>query len=447
MRQDVAALEQASNEQIRALLAQGLGSEEVASQLGVAKGRVAAVRAHMTMGTYDQGHRRTSGGIYLRRDGELIAMTERPYATEDALQALLAEHPGLLAGDQFGDAPRRWVLLSREVAVADADSAAGRWSVDHLFVDQDAIPTLVEVKRSSDTRIRREVVGQLLEYAANGTRYWPVEQLRALFEAGCRQRGAEPALVLEQSFGEDLDVDAWWADVGENLARGRLRLVFVADVIGRELRRIIEFLNEQMTQTEVLGVEIRQYVDDRGEHQTIVPRLIGQTERARTTKSPGRSGTGDWDEQALLAALTERAGAEQAGVAGRLLAWAAERQYVRVDYGKGAKDGSAQFRLDDGGATLHAFNVWTYGMIEIPFDFMAYNKQAPFADDRSARDELRRLINEAAPLARVPPEEQRKRPSFPLKAVADEPALRGFTAAIGWAFDQARAAQARSLGQ
>src|SRR5262249_3604083 len=31
------------------------------------------------------------------------------------------------------------------------------WSVDHLFLDQDAVRTLVEVKRGSDTRIRREV--------------------------------------------------------------------------------------------------------------------------------------------------------------------------------------------------------------------------------------------------------------------------------------------------
>jgi hypothetical protein len=30
------------------------------------------------------------------------------------------------------------------------------------------VPTLLEVKRSSDTRIRREVVGQMLDYAANG---------------------------------------------------------------------------------------------------------------------------------------------------------------------------------------------------------------------------------------------------------------------------------------
>lgn len=71
----------------------------------------------------------------------------------------------------------------------------------------------------------------------------------------------------------------------DDLRLGRLRLVFVADLISRELRRVIEFLNEQMTQTEVIGVEIRQYVDASGAHQTVVPRLIGQTEAARDIKT------------------------------------------------------------------------------------------------------------------------------------------------------------------
>jgi hypothetical protein len=39
--------------------------------------------------------------------------------------------------------------------------------IDHVLIDQDAVPTFVEVKRSTDTRIRRGVVGQLLEYVAN----------------------------------------------------------------------------------------------------------------------------------------------------------------------------------------------------------------------------------------------------------------------------------------
>jgi hypothetical protein len=52
-------------------------------------------------------------------------------------------------------------------------------------------------------------------------------------------------------------VDAYWARVGANLASGRLRLIFVADEIPAELKRIIEFLNEQMRPTEVLGVEVK----------------------------------------------------------------------------------------------------------------------------------------------------------------------------------------------
>jgi hypothetical protein len=138
-----------------------------------------------------------------------------------------------------------------------------------------------------------------------------------------------------------------------------------------------------------------------------------------------------------------RSGQQAAGIATGLLAWAADSEEVCVDYGRGAVDGSAQFRLDGDGATLHAFNVWTYGAIEIPFDFMSLNRRAPFAEDRAARDELRRRINEAVSQARIPPEEERRRPSFPLTAVADETARRGFLAAVEWAFSQARAAQAQ----
>jgi|SRR5579872_2595824 len=59
------------------------------------------------------------------------------------------------------------------------------WSLDHLFIDQDGIPTLVEVKRGTDTRIRREVVGQMLDYAANAVVYWPVESIRSHFDRTC----------------------------------------------------------------------------------------------------------------------------------------------------------------------------------------------------------------------------------------------------------------------
>src|SRR6185312_8918232 len=126
------------------------------------------------------------GAYIVEEDGKLVEMTEQPYDSEALLQELLESYPSLLAGDQLGTGdPRRWILVAREVGLASEQDGGDRWSVDHLFLDQDAIPTLVEVKRSSDTRIRREVVGQLIDYAANAVVYWPIETLRRVFERRC----------------------------------------------------------------------------------------------------------------------------------------------------------------------------------------------------------------------------------------------------------------------
>ena len=78
------------------------------------------------------------------RQGRLEPLEEERFAKEDELQALIAEHPEVLDGEQMrpGD-PLRWILITREQGIAESAADAGaRWSVDHLIVDQDAVPTL-----------------------------------------------------------------------------------------------------------------------------------------------------------------------------------------------------------------------------------------------------------------------------------------------------------------
>ncbi len=87
--------------------------------------------------------------VYLEPEGKLIEMAKRRYDAEDVLQSLIATYPDLLAGEDDPGARTRLVLIEREVPIADSPDAVGRWSLDHLFVDQDGVPTLVEVKRSS----------------------------------------------------------------------------------------------------------------------------------------------------------------------------------------------------------------------------------------------------------------------------------------------------------
>jgi hypothetical protein len=172
--------------------------------------------------------------------------------------------------------------VKRELGAAFEEDAPDRWSLDHLFLDEEGVPTLIEVKRSSDTRIRREVVGQMLDYAANGAELWGLEKIRAPFESRYQDADAEAAAqALAEFLRAAEEPERYWERVGVNLRAGKLRLILVADVIPAELRRVVEFLNEQMERTEVLALEVRQYVEEGGDRVTLVPRLIGRTEAAR----------------------------------------------------------------------------------------------------------------------------------------------------------------------
>ncbi len=208
----------------------------------------------------------------------LAALEESAFETEDELQALIAAHPELLDGEQIrpGDA-RRWILIKREQEIGATVGGGTSWSVDHLIVDQDAVPTLVEVKRGSNREVRRTIVGQLLEYAAHAAETWAVDELRDSFERGASEVGRDPSDELATLIGTDGDPDAdsFWEAVSTNLAARRLRLLFVADTIPDPLAQVATFLNAQMPNIEVLAVEIKRF---RGKSlQTVVPRVIGRT--------------------------------------------------------------------------------------------------------------------------------------------------------------------------
>lgn len=179
-------------------------------------------------------------------DGSLTEVSGTPFAAEADLQELLADHVHLLPGAQINrDSPRRRLLVKREAGIPNQEGGGDWWSIDHLVVDQDAIPTFVEVKRASDTRSRREVVAQMLDYAANGSAFWTPERLRTWYE-GDDPEAATGHLVawLDRQEGDpEAIVGSFWDTVGVNLREGKIRLVFVADEIPASLQRLVEFLN------------------------------------------------------------------------------------------------------------------------------------------------------------------------------------------------------------
>ena len=368
-------------------------------------------------------------GIYLIKDEDvLVAMTEQPYDSEDLLQGMLDKYPLLLAGDQINsDSPRQWLSLAREKGVPDSRDGSDRWSVDNLLLDQDGIPTIVEVKRSTDTRLRREVVAQILDYAAYGVLYWTAESIRSQFEERCKDSKVDPGQRILEKLGIS-EIEPFWQNVSDNLETGKIRLLFVADYIPIELQRIVEFLNGQMKEAEVLAIEIKQYVGEG--HKTLVPRVVGQTAKAQVTKARGRPPR-NWEEKSFFEELEARSGSSDAAIARKIFDWAKANGF-RIEYGGGQRDGSLFTQYDYNGIPHSTLAMWTYGSIEMQFQWI--RTQPPFGPE-SKRFELLDKLN-SIPGVSIPRDGINRRPSIRLALLQDEASLDQFLAVIKWMVEE-----------
>ena len=235
---------------------------------------------------------------------------------------------------QPGD-PRRWILITREQGIAETPGEHDRWAVDHLVIDQEAMPTLVEVKLRSNTEIRRTVVGQLLEYAAHAAQTWSADELRRMFRASTIARDGDPdrELAALLQVDSEREADQFWEQVAENLDARRLRLLFVADEIPAELARVTEFLNAQMLNIEVLAVEIKQFKS--AARQAFVPHVIGQNSATSkpSTPSPRRKLTREMFLQELGSEVARSAAMrllDAAQESGATLFWGSSGVSIRM---------------------------------------------------------------------------------------------------------------------
>ncbi len=372
-----------------------------------------------------------TSGLFIEEGSELRPLPEASVKVEDELQALVAKHPQLLSGDDDLAAGRRWLLIRREQGIADGEGKADRFSLDHLFVDQDGIPTLVEVKRAADTRARREVVAQMLDYAANAQNFMEVEALRAAFET----EHADALNLLQVALGAEVEPHVLWAQFASNLRAGNLRLVFLADRIPPELRTLIEFLNEQFTSIEVYGIEVTTFQAE--DKKVIRARTIGQTQAAQAAKQRTPSSRRTWDRASWLEALAQRTTPEVVAVAERIFAFAEERTLVEI-YGNGAVTASVQLGLKEETAYCFPFLIYNDGGIEVGFQWMMGMPYKPF-DEREKRLELRDRLQKI-PGLEIPIEKIDKRPSFAMDLLADDDAYAKFKTTFDWALAQSRAA-------
>jgi hypothetical protein len=298
----------------------------------------------------------------IRENGQLTEMKAQLWDSTASLKQLLMDNPSLLAGEQIDPIdPRRWLSISTELSVPSGVYDQERGVVDHLFVDQDAMPTLVQVVTSDGENYGEILVAQLLDYAAHAVTYWSIAVLQDQFLTYWRSRNRDSEDVLQDFLESGTEKEIFWQQVQHNLQQGRIRLVFISDYIAPSLQHLVEFLNIQMDHAEVLAVEINKYTSDNLE--IIVPKLIGITpasQRKSITPRPGNQ----WDEASFIYELTARKATDALGVAQRLLGWAKARK-LHLHWGIGRMNGSFAIVLKQESVS---YPIVTVGMNQLPND-------------------------------------------------------------------------------
>lgn len=227
----------------------------------------------------------------------------------------------------------------------------------------------------------------MLDYAANAVAYWPVEEVRAKFERRCDRNEEDPDEVLIAFLREEQGVDDFWQQVKTNIQAGRIRRVFLSDVIPAELRRVVEFLNEQMAPAEVLAIEVKQFVGTGV--RTLVPRVLGQTETARLKKSAGTNSGKQWNKDLFMEAVQERSGEAARRAAEDILEWITP-QVTLLWWGTGSRDGGIVPTIVHGRTKYHICRLASQGWFVFRFDWLC--RKPPF-DDESVRQQLLAKIN------------------------------------------------------
>ena len=369
--------------------------------------------------------------VYVSTGGELKPMEPKEFPSEGDLQLLVDRHPEMLADERITSGSD-WITVKREMGIPGGDEGGDRWRVDHLLIDTEAIPTFVEVKRSSDARARREVVGQMLDYVAKVATQWRQVDLRTEFERTCNSRGEDAAerlgRFLETSEQYD-EADPFWDAVGANLAAERIRMLFVADHIRDELRRIIEFLGRQMQRAAVFGIEIRQFADGSG--HVLVPDVVGGSTDSRTAKRDRPQTVNEF-----LDHISSTQSAEAYQGAEAMIQAARERGY---ELNEGSLQGGSitvQARSGDSAKTFPVFRLLLNGRIRIPL--VAARRRSPFKDDPEVtREWLTRLERiEGVNIKNFEQRVHKGAPTIPMEAFTSADAIEQLMGISDWAFQQ-----------
>jgi hypothetical protein len=225
-----------------------------------------------------RGNRRSGQPIFIK-DEQAKGLDRIPLEAkvfnEDWIQKLIHSNPTILPINEIDTVFTPAIPIGREVSTPVG-------YLDNLFISPDGYLTIVETKLWRNPEARREVVGQIIDYAKE-LKKWSftdldnsVKQFNQVYNSNSDGLLATVRRHWElDEGGEHLFID----NISKNLKRGRFLLLIVGDGIRESVEDMVEYLSQtpQLYFTLAL-VELQVYRLNQSENSlVIIPQLVTRT--------------------------------------------------------------------------------------------------------------------------------------------------------------------------
>ncbi|MCY3620110.1 MAG: hypothetical protein OXH68_00185 [Gammaproteobacteria bacterium] len=188
---------------------------------------------------------------------------------ESTLRDLLFESPGALPVGSIDASYANPVPVCRELS-----TPAGY--VDAMYVNTLGRLVLAEFKLWRNPQARREVIGQILDYAKEFAA-WSYEDLQREVSRSLGRKG-NVLYELVRSGAPDLDEADFVDNVSRHLARGEFLLLIIGDGIREGVENIVDFVQRHSGLHFTLALVEAALYRDTASHIIVQPRCLARTE-------------------------------------------------------------------------------------------------------------------------------------------------------------------------
>lgn len=190
---------------------------------------------------------------------------------EGWLQKMIAEHPATLPIRDIDPIFFPPLSLGREIRTQSGP-------IDNLFISPTGHLTIVETKLWKNPEARREVVGQIMDYAKEVNK-WTFDHLDEVARKHAASKTGILQLLRDHSDDEDLDERHMVDSIIRNIRLGRILLLIVGDGIREGVEELTEYLQQYpQLQFTLALVELQIFAAD-GDRASkfIFPQVVART--------------------------------------------------------------------------------------------------------------------------------------------------------------------------